>query len=333
MVLIEKSNHPIILELMWEEVVVAELLLKIRLQSIDISFLKIITPHLLPHCVKNNPSKLKDWVLSRCFSNDTHSKIFFVQLFTQESSRSRFLPFLLGLSVNGINISDKFWLNPAQSIDINYNTIVIPFYRTTWHRINPFLVPIQSLDINQHALNDHFFYQLTKTAKLHSLLWNTDGEKQKYWDYRNGQYILIKRCSDTECEKEIKTLEFLQQLGVLVPKYDFKHVLPSDNLKYNTVTIQNGFYIIEKQCITDTNKHLDNLTTYCLSDTTISLPLYRMARRYNISDNEVEQFLSIIEQYKKHFLVTRDSLLNTQNLGTLVDKNGSSQFVVWGSLI
>ena len=300
---------------------------------INIKTDKIIQQEHLPYLVRQKKVTLQDWLLSRCLPMDTHRNIFLVQFAIKDFTRSIFMPFLLTLFTNSINLTDKYWLNPIESIMFMCNGINIVFNKTSWKAIEPFRNQILSEDLNECAFNDCFFYVGKDDFKIPSLNWTTNGDAIKRWLIIDDKYVLEKRLNKKQCQKELETLEFFFQHGIKVPNYTYEHVIVEDDTtRYNFDVIKEGYYSIKKECLTDRNTILEDLASYVSNDKELEIPIKRMFKLYNVSNEKTELFINTSKEYKKKFNVERDGHLDTRNFGLLINNDGDVEPIVWSGL-
>lgn len=321
--------------LMYEDFKIADLTLQLSHNWFYIMVTNIIDEKYLPFSVKNKKTNIQDFLILRCLPMNNHRNIFLVQFMIQDFTRDKYAPFLLSLLSNSSNLVDKYWLKPKEAIVFQYKNMHINFQHTNWNQVNPFAKTNNYDATTSFFLNDIFLSEFDNSKGTHvkSLNWATNGDAIKRWLIINDMYVLEKKLSEEQQNKEIETLEFFKKNNIKTPQYTIEHIAVEENYdKYDIDTIQNGYYSLKKECLTNTNTHLTSVIEYVDNDTTIENPIRKMCSLHNLSEDKIEHFLNTIRFYKEQFGIESDGLLDTRNFGLLVDKNGNAEPVVWSGL-
>ena len=340
MILIESNNSSgnilsIDAELMFRDVCVEEICIRILRSGVHIMPTNTIRYDLLPFPVRTNKLNLLDWFVERGLTMRTHRNIYFTELPLNSENRNPKMPFLLSLSSNSVSLADKYWINPKITTEFICNGAEITFERKSWDEVNPFANQYIPGVLEQYGLNDVFYTPLPGKIMVRSLIWTTQGEKNKRWMIDKKGYILEKKLAKAELKNELKTLDFFSLNGILTPQYDYyiKDLNRDDEIVFGSFeidTINEGLHVIQKTCLTDSCSYLDNVSNYFEIGESVEEAIRKMFSQHGIENDEVVRFVEIVREYQKKFDVTEDSL-DTRNFGLYVAKD-SIQPVVWGRL-
>lgn len=321
--------------LMYENIIVEKILIKIYRAGLIITPVEILTEKLVPYAIQNHAMNLLEWLISRGLTMITHRNIYFTELSLTMENRDPGVPFILSLSNNAVSLSDKYWVNTSETTEFTINGAQISFKRKTWSEADPFKNLHKPGPLEEYALNDIFMKGHLSGIPAKSLIWSTSGGQNKRWMLDDKGYYLEKKLMKEDFDNEVQTFEFFEKTSIVTPEYEcWTKVLSEQNEddfnSFSLDSLSEGLYVIKKRCLTNSDSYMVRLYDYMNYSQNLEQTIRDMCYHNNLPALQTEAFIDLIKKYQQQFDVL-DYLMNTKNMGLLIDKDEVKP-VVWGRL-
>ena len=177
-----------------------------------------------------------------------------------------------------------------------------------------------------------FFYKenrrdFLKMDIVRTPLFTTNGMKTKRWIIKDEKYVLQKKYSIEDYEKEKKCLDFFCGRGVLTPDFITEQIQFNDieeqlaEPKWKSVSVS-------KPCLTDRNSYLVPAQPYVEHYDDLEQIVVKILKGKSFDEDEVDNFVKVFKDYTRDSKETR----RTDNFGFLV-KDEFARPVVWSSIL